>query len=217
MNNKNTGETKNSYIMIIKKKLCKTMAVMLTTVICQTAICITAIPVHAAEIQTDVIPDELEQIEHMEPDDDSDNNIIIKKKLKSGINKGETYTKQESEPDTSTESQATDPEYNTYNGPKLTKQKGVNYGPTGKETYYNLDMSGVVSIMRGMGFSEEEYPYWERSDGCKMLGNYIMVAADLNTFPRGSVVQCSLGEALVCDTGGFAAYDNTQLDIATNW
>lgn len=202
--------------MIIKKKLCKTIAAMLTIMICQTAICITAIPVHAAEIQTDVIPDELEQIEHMEPDDNDD--ITMKKKLKSGINKGvgkkETDT---SEPDTQTESQVTNPEYTTYDGPKLTKQKGVNYGPTGKETYYNLDMSGVVSIMRGIGFSEEEYPYWERSDGCKMLGNYIMVAANLDTFPRGSVVQCSLGEALVCDTGGFAAYDNTQLDIATNW
>ena len=202
--------------MIIKKKLCKTIVVMLTIMICQTAIYITAIPVHAAETQTDTIPDELEQIEHMEPDNNND--IIIEKKLKNGINKGvskrETYT---SEPDVATDSQETNPEYTTYDGPKLTRQKGVNYGPTGKETYYNLDMSGVVSIMRGMGFSEEEYPYWERSDGCKMLGNYIMVAANLDTFPRGSVVQCSLGEALVCDTGGFAAYDNTQFDIATNW
>ena len=105
----------------------------------------------------------------------------------------------------------------SWDGSKLTASMGVNYGPQGKETYYNLPMGGVVSIMRGMGFDESEYPYWEREDGCKMLGPYIMVAANLDVFPRGSTVECSLGMALVCDTGGFA-YDNPyQLDIATNW
>ena len=104
-----------------------------------------------------------------------------------------------------------------WDGPVLTPSKGVNQGPQGKETYYNLPMDGVVSIMRNAGFSEDEYPYWEREDGCKMLGPYIMVAANLNTFPRGSVIDCSLGEALVCDTGGFAKSNPKQLDIATNW
>lgn len=94
---------------------------------------------------------------------------------------------------------------------------GVVYGPTGKETYYNLDMSGVVSIMRNMGFSSEDYPYWVREDGCKMLGPYIMCAANLDRFPRGTTVESSLGTCLVCDTGGFAASNPTQLDIATNW
>lgn len=105
----------------------------------------------------------------------------------------------------------------TWTGSKLTKRMGVNYGPTGKETYYNLPMSGVVRIMRNQGFSEAEYPYWVRDDGCKMLGDYIMVAANLNVFPRGSVVECSLGMALVCDTGGFAKNNPYQLDIAVNW
>lgn len=105
----------------------------------------------------------------------------------------------------------------TYSGGILTASKGVNYGPQGKETYYNLDMSGVVSIMRSMGFDEENYPYWVREDGCKMLGPYIMVAANLGVFPRGSTIECSLGTALVCDTGGFAAGNPTQLDIATTW
>lgn len=104
-----------------------------------------------------------------------------------------------------------------WDGPVLTPSKGVNQGPQGKETYYNLPMDGVVSIMRNAGFSEDKYPYWEREDGCKMLGPYIMVAANLNTFPRGSVIDCSLGKALVCDTGGFAKSNPTQLDIATNW
>ena len=99
----------------------------------------------------------------------------------------------------------------------LTKSAGVYNGPSGKETYYNLNMSGVVSIMRSMGYSEEEYPYWVREDGCKMLGDYIMVAANFSIRPRGTIVETSLGQGIVCDTGGFASYNTTQLDIATNW
>lgn len=88
------------------------------------------------------------------------------------------------------------------------------YGPSGKETYYNLDMSGVISVMRGMGNNDE---YWVRMDGAKMLGDYIMVAADLNKYPRGSIVETSLGQGIVCDTGSFTYTSDTQLDIATNW
>lgn len=101
-----------------------------------------------------------------------------------------------------------------WNGSILTKSAGVNYGPSGKETYYNLNMSGVVNIMRNMGNNDE---YWVRNDGCKMLGNYIMVAANLNVHPRGSLVETSLGTGIVCDTGGFASGNATQLDIATTW
>lgn len=106
-----------------------------------------------------------------------------------------------------------------WDGPKLTAAMGVNQGPLGRETYYNLPMEGVVSIMRSIGFSESEYPYWVREDGCKMLGPYIMVGADFSVHPRGSVVPCSLGTALVCDTGGFVymALDPNWLDIATTW
>lgn len=102
----------------------------------------------------------------------------------------------------------------SWNGSVLSPSAGVNYGPSGKETYYNLDMSGVVSIMRGMGNSDS---YWVRGDGCKMLGNYIMVAANLSVHPRGSLVETSLGTGIVCDTGGFAAGNANQLDIATSW
>lgn len=102
----------------------------------------------------------------------------------------------------------------TWNGSVLTKSKGVNYGPSGKETYYNLPMGGVVSIMRSMGNTD---PYWVRADGCKMLGNYIMVAANLSVHPRGSLVETSLGTGIVCDTGGFAASNPNQLDIAVSW
>ena len=99
----------------------------------------------------------------------------------------------------------------------LTKSMGVNQGPSGKETYYNLKMSGVVDIMRDMGFSEEEYPYWVREDGVKMLGDYVMVAADLDKRPRGTLVESSLGMAIVCDTGGFVNSNPWQLDIAVTW
>ena len=104
-----------------------------------------------------------------------------------------------------------------YSGAVLNPSNGSIIGPSGKETYYNLDMSGVVRTMRNMGYSAEEYPYWVRSDGAKMLGNYIMVAANLNLRPRGSIILCSLGEAIVADTGGFAEGNPTQLDIATAW
>lgn len=99
----------------------------------------------------------------------------------------------------------------------LTRTSGVYYGPSGKETWYDMPMYGVVSVMRNMGFSEAEYPYWVRDDGCKMLGNYIMVAADLSIRPRGSLVETSLGTGIVCDTGGFIYSNPYQLDIATAW
>lgn len=107
--------------------------------------------------------------------------------------------------------------YSSSSTGKLTKSAGVFNGPSGKETYYNLSMSGVVKIMRGLGYTEEEYPYWVREDGCKMLGDYIMVAACFSIRPRGTIVETSLGKGIVCDTGGFASRNQTQLDIATNW
>ena len=102
----------------------------------------------------------------------------------------------------------------SWNGPVLTPSAGVVQGPSGRETYYNLDMSGVVAVMRGMGNND---PYWVREDGAKMLGDYVMVAANFGLRPRGSLVPTSMGMGIVCDTGGFAAANPTQLDIATAW
>lgn len=101
-----------------------------------------------------------------------------------------------------------------YDGSVLTASSGVNYYGSQRETYYNLDMSGCVDIMRSMGNTDE---YWVREDGCKMLGNYIMCAANLNVHPRGSLVETSLGTAIVVDTGGFADNDPYQIDIAVTW
>ena len=105
-------------------------------------------------------------------------------------------------------------EEHRWKGPVLSKGRGVVYGPSGKETYYNLNMNGVVNMMRSMGNTDE---YWVREDGCKMLGDYIMVAANLNIRPRGSIVETSLGEGIVCDTGGFASRNPYQIDIAVTW
>lgn len=101
-----------------------------------------------------------------------------------------------------------------WNGKRLTPSGGVCQGPSGKETYYNLPMGGVVKIMRSMGNKDK---YWIRKDGCKMLGKYIIVAANLKTRPRGTIVKTSLGMAIVCDTGTFAESNPRQLDIAVNW
>jgi len=102
----------------------------------------------------------------------------------------------------------------SWSGQVLTLSAGFVQGPSGGETYYNLDMSGVVSIMRAMGNYDE---YWVRSDGVKMLGPYVMCAANLSLRPRGSLVQSSLGMAIVCDTGGFASVHPDRLDIAVAW
>ena len=99
----------------------------------------------------------------------------------------------------------------------LTAAKGVHYGPSGKETYYNLNMGGCVSVMRGLEYSESEYPVWTDSRNVKYFGDYIMVAADLNTRPKGTLVETSLGTGIVVYTGGFAASNPTQIDIACNW
>ncbi len=98
---------------------------------------------------------------------------------------------------------------------KLNSYNGVYYGPSGKETYYNLNMSTVVSYMRAQGNNDT---YWIREDGAKMLGDYVMVAADLSTYSKGDIVDTSLGKGIVVDTGGFATDGSgTKFDIATDW
>lgn len=96
----------------------------------------------------------------------------------------------------------------------LTASKGVNYYGNQKETYYNLPMDGVISIAKSQGIEGE---YWVRDDGCKMYGNYIIVAANLDVHPRGSLVETSLGTGIVLDTGGFVTSNPNQVDIATDW
>ena len=99
----------------------------------------------------------------------------------------------------------------------ITKERGGCYGPSGVETYYNLYMGNCVNYMRELGFSEEEYPYWVREDGAKMLGNYVMVAANWKIRPKGTILETSLGTAIVVDTGEFVTDYPYNVDIAVDW
>lgn len=96
----------------------------------------------------------------------------------------------------------------------LNPYDGVFYGPSGKESYYNLPMEKVVEYMQAEGFN---YSYWVRKDGVKMFGDYVMVAADLTYRPKGTILATSLGPAMVCDTGEFIYIDSTALDVAVAW
>lgn len=96
----------------------------------------------------------------------------------------------------------------------LTPAGGVCYYNGHKETYYNLDMSYVVETAHNNGIDGE---YWVREDGCKMLGEYIIVAAAYSVHPYGSLVETSLGTGIVVDTGAFAKDNVWQLDLAVTW
>ena len=96
---------------------------------------------------------------------------------------------------------------------KLTRNLGRISGKQNIETWYNLPMDNVVKIMRDRGYTEADYPYYVRDDGCKMLGDFIMIAADLDKYPRGTIVYSSLGQGIVCDTGE----DLEGFDIAVSW
>lgn len=105
----------------------------------------------------------------------------------------------------------------SWSGQRISRSRGSVMGPSGRETYYNLNMASCVSVMRSKGFSEKKYPYAVRNDGVKTLGGYVMVAANLSIRPKGSFIMTSVGTGIVVDTGGFASRNPTQLDIATDW
>lgn len=96
----------------------------------------------------------------------------------------------------------------------LTKSKGTVQFDGHKETYYNLPMNKVISNAHKRGIEGE---YREREDGAKMLGDYIMVAADQKIHPYGSLVNTSLGMGIVVDTGTFIMTNPQQIDIAVTW
>ena len=102
-----------------------------------------------------------------------------------------------------------------YSGEKLTPSKGVNNGPSGFETYYNLDMSNCVRYMHDLGF---EGDYWVRNDGAKMFGNEIMIATDTNKFPKGTKLQTSLGMGIVSDHCERSVNEGRIIiDLAVTW
>lgn len=101
-------------------------------------------------------------------------------------------------------------------GGGLSKAKGVNMfvdskGVTHRETYYDLNMAGVMKACGGG-------TYTVRADGAKVdQAGYILIAANLSRYPRCSVVETSLGLGKVYDTGGFASTHPDGYDLATDW
>ena len=100
---------------------------------------------------------------------------------------------------------------------QITKERGGCMGPSGRETYYNLRMDNCVAFMRELGYDEFEYPYWIRDDGAKMLGLYVMCAANWKIRPKGTIIPTSLGDAIVVDTGEFVADYPNGVDLAVDW
>lgn len=96
----------------------------------------------------------------------------------------------------------------------LTARGGVNNYEGHRESYYNLDMSRVVSNAQANGVQGE---YWIRDDGVKMLGDYVIVSANQGLYPYGSTVETSLGTGIVIDTGSFINTYPEGYDIATDW
>ena len=81
-----------------------------------------------------------------------------------------------------------------------------------EETYYDLDMSIVMRNCGGGGY------YTVRDDGVKVdKDGYVIVAAQLDRYPRCTIVETSLGLGKVYDTGGFALVNPEQFDLATDW
>ena len=177
-------------------------------------------PAAQEEVETETVETEVAEVE---PEEENLLAVVSTEVIE--VEPEEVYTEPEAEA-SNYSSTDTSSEY-AWDGPVLNAYVGTVTGPSGKETYYNLDMSGIVSSIQNHTWLwndiAPEYrdnvtgEYWIRDDGVKMLGDYIMVAANLDVHPRGTLVQTSLGMGVVVDTGGFASYNTTQLDIAVNW
>lgn len=99
----------------------------------------------------------------------------------------------------------------------LTPSKGAqvfvdSQGVAHRETYYDLPMNVVI---RACGAGNT---YTVRSDGAKIdQDGYVLIAANLGSYPRCTVVETSLGPGKVYDTGGFALHHPYGFDLATDW
>lgn len=80
------------------------------------------------------------------------------------------------------------------------------------ETWYDLRMTNICQRAHDNGI---EGDYWVREDGVKCFGPWVIVAADWDLHPYGSVLETSRGWGMVLDTGDFE--DRATIDIATAW
>ncbi len=85
-------------------------------------------------------------------------------------------------------------------------------GVVHRETYYDLPMNLVIGSCGGGGYTIRT------ADGAKIdKDGYVLVAANYNAYPRCSIVETSLGQGKVYDTGGFALRYPHGFDLATDW
>ena len=104
---------------------------------------------------------------------------------------------------------------NNWQGEILTPDKGCVEGPSGEEVYYNLYMGTCVEELKSLGIDGD---WWVRSDGVQMFGNYVMVAANLDYRPKGTIIETTLGTAIVADGCEAAYWGNPYLlDISVTW
>lgn len=81
------------------------------------------------------------------------------------------------------------------------------------ETWYNLKMNRIVK--RADAYYGLNDVYGVREDGVKTYNGFVIVAADWDLHPYGSVVETSRGLGIVLDT-----HTNTNrevVDVATAW
>lgn len=78
------------------------------------------------------------------------------------------------------------------------------------ETWYNLPMDNVIDRAYENGICLD---YWERKDGMKMFGKYVIVATD-ESISLGTVVETSRGKGIVLDRH---ETESNVYDLATTW
>lgn len=78
------------------------------------------------------------------------------------------------------------------------------------ETWYNLPMQKALNYRASEGF---DIDYWERADGCKMNGRFIILAAG-ESVPMGTIIETSRGPGMVLDRH---QTDANVVDMAVTW
>lgn len=81
------------------------------------------------------------------------------------------------------------------------------------ETWYDLPMHNITARADAIFGLEDAYEV--REDGVKTYNGFVIVAADWELHPFGTLVETSRGTGIVLDTGSFA--DRETIDIATAW
>ena len=145
------------------------------------------------------------------PENDNDSDDIQNEDATPPHNINETDKKENTSVSQSSNTIEDKTEYELY-------QYGTVSGPSGKETWYDLSMNNIVQMMYDKGYTPDKgWRYWIRSDGVKMFGDYVMVAANLETRPKGTILETSVGKGIVVDTGDFTTTEPDGIDIATDW